>query len=95
MPESLPPALAMMAPPPVHPFLQRLASALLAKAERSIGQGPVRLALDRKAAPELHAATDADQLQLLVMLLDDLCETGWVGLRIEPPRDFAKQLVAD
>ena len=41
--------------------------ALLAKAERSTGQGPVRLPLDRKTAPELHAAADADQLQLLIM----------------------------
>jgi len=77
------------ATPMAHPFLQRLARALLAKAERSTGQGPVRLPLDRKTAPELHAAADADQLQLLVMLLDDLCETGWVGLQIEPPRAFA------
>lgn len=89
MPTSLPPSLPVMEPPAVHPFLQRLASALLAKAERSTGQGPVRLALDRKAAPELHVAADADQLQLLVMRLDDLCETGWVGLQIEPPRPFA------
>ena len=75
--------------PPVHPFLQRLAVALLAKAERSTSQGVVRLPLDRKTAPELHAAADADQLQLLVMLLDDLCETGWVGLQIEPPQAFS------
>lgn len=76
-------------PPTVHPFLQRLALALLAKAERSTGQGPVRLLLDRRTAPELHAAVDADQLQLLMMLLDDLCETSWVGLRMEPPREFS------
>ena len=73
----------------VHPFLQRLAVALLAKSERSTGQGAVRLPLDRKSAPELHTAADADQLQLLIMLLNDLCETGWVGLQIEPPRAFA------
>ena len=73
----------------VHPFIQRLAMALLAKAERSTGQGPVRLPLDRKTAPDLHAAAHADQLQLLIMLLDDLCETGWVGLQIEPPRAFS------
>lgn len=72
-----------------HPFLQRLAGALLARAERSTGQGPVRLPLDRKTAPELHAAANADQLQLLIMMLDDLCETGWVGLQIEPQRAFA------
>lgn len=75
--------------PAAHPFLQRLAVALLAKAERSTGQSMVRLSLDRKTAPELHAAADADQLQLMVMLLDDLCETGWVGLQVEPPRAFA------
>lgn len=73
----------------VHPFLQRVARALLAKAERSTGQGPVRLPLDQKTAPELHTAADADQSQLLVMLLDDLCETGCVALRIEPSRPFA------
>lgn len=73
----------------VHPFLQRVARALLAKAERSTGQGPVRLSLDQKTAPELHTAANADQSQLLVMLLDDLCGTGWVALRIEPSRPFA------
>jgi Uncharacterized protein conserved in bacteria C-term(DUF2220) len=73
----------------VHPFLQRVARALLAKAERSTGQGPVRISLDQKIAPELHTAANADQSQLLVMLLDDLCETGWVALRIEPSRPFA------
>lgn len=78
----------MKAPDP-HPFLQRLATALLAKAERSTGQGPVRLTLDRKAAPELHDAADADELQLQIMLLDDLCATGWVSLQIDPPRAFA------
>jgi hypothetical protein len=76
-------------PPAAHPFLQRIARALLAKAERSTGQGPVRLRLDGKTAPELLVAADADQSQLLVMLLDDLCETGWVALRIEPSRPFA------
>lgn len=78
------------APPlPVHPFVQRLAVSLLAKAERSTGRGPVRLSLDRNVAPELYLAADADQLQLLVMLLDDLCETGWVALQIDPPRAFS------
>ncbi|WP_457330140.1 Wadjet anti-phage system protein JetD domain-containing protein [Rhizobacter sp. P5_C2] len=83
------PSLPPVEPPAAHPFLQRLARALLAKAERSIGQGPVRLPLDRKNAPELHVAADAEQLQLLVMLLDELCETGWVGLQIDAPRAFA------
>lgn len=89
MATSLPPSVPVTAPPTVHPFLQRLAVALLAKSERSTGQGPVRLPLDSKIAPELHAAADADQLQLLIMLLDDLCGTGWVGLQIEPARAFA------
>ncbi len=72
-----------------HPFLLRLARLLLAKAERSTAQGPVRLPLDRKAAPELHDAVDADQIQLLSMQLDDLCATGWVALLLEAPRAFA------
>lgn len=72
-----------------HPFLLRLARLLLAKAERSTAQGPVRLPLDRKAAPELHDAVDADQIQLLCMQLDDLCATGWVILLLQAPRAFA------
>lgn len=76
-------------PPSLHPFLLRLARLLLAKAERSTAEGPVRLPLDRKAAPELHDAVDADQIQLLRMPLDDLCATGWVALLLEAPRAFA------
>lgn len=76
-------------PPSPHPFLLRLARLLLAKAERSTAQGPVRLPLDRKAAPDLHDAVDADQIQLLRMQLDDLCATGWVALLLEAPRAFA------
>lgn len=76
-------------PPSPHPFPLRLARSLLAKAERSTAQGPVRLPLDRKAAPELHDAVDADQIQLLRMQLDDLCATGWVALLLEAPRAFA------
>ncbi|CAN5304112.1 hypothetical protein BH11PSE9_BH11PSE9_13760 [soil metagenome] len=72
-----------------HPFLQRLARALLQKAERSTGPGPVRLSLDRRQAPELYAQADAEQLQLWLMLLDDLCATGWVTMLLNPPRDFA------
>lgn len=89
MPSQSPTPFRGTDPPAVHPFLQRLATAILGKAERSKGQGPVRLALDRKTAPELHAATDADQLQLLVMLLDELCATGWLDMHIEPARAFA------
>jgi len=75
--------------PSPHPFLLRLCRLLLAKAERSNARGPVRLALDRKAAPELHDAVDADQIQLLRMQLDELCATGWVALLLEAPRAFA------
>lgn len=74
---------------PPHPFLQRLARALLGKAERAAGQGPARLPLDRKWTPELYAQADAEQLQLWLMLLDDLCSTGWVAMVLSPPRDFA------
>ncbi|WP_249027564.1 hypothetical protein [Xanthomonas theicola] len=75
--------------PAPHPFLLRLARLLLAKAERSTALGPVRLPLDRKTAPELHDAVDADQIQLLRMQLDDLCATGWATLLLEAPRAFA------
>lgn len=71
-----------------HPFLQRLARALLQKAERSTNAGPTRLSLDRKGAPELYAQADAEQLQLWLMLLDDLCATGWVAVVLNPPRNF-------
>lgn len=76
-------------PPSPVPFLLRLARLLLAKAERSTSQGPVRLALDHKAAPEFLNAVDADQIQLLRMQIDDLCATGWVTLLLEAPRAFA------
>ncbi len=75
--------------PALHPFLQRLATRLLAKAERSAGAGPVRLKLDRREAPELYGQTDAEQVQRWVMLLQDLCGTGWVSLMLAPPREFA------
>lgn len=73
----------------LHPFLQRLATRLLAKAERSTGSGPCRLKLDRREAPELHGQTDAEEVQRRVMLLQDLCATGWVSLILAPPREFA------
>lgn len=84
-----PASISMSDPPSRHPFLLRLARLLLAKAERSTAQGPARLPLDRKAAPELHDAVDGDQIQLLRMQLDDLCSTGWVALLLEAPREFA------
>lgn len=75
--------------PAPHPFLQRLATRLLAKAERSASGGPVRLKLDRREAPELYGQTDAEQVQRWVMLLQDLCGTGWISLVLGPPREFA------
>jgi hypothetical protein len=74
---------------PTHPFVLRLATQLLGKAERVSRSGAVRLALDRQSAPELYEQSDAEQLQRWVMWLDDLCRTGWVTLVIGPPRDFA------
>lgn len=74
---------------PVHPFLQRIARALLQKNERSTGTGSTRLALDRKNAPELYEEVDAERLQGWLMLLDDLCSTGWVALVLNAPRQFA------
>ena len=70
-------------------FAQRLAHALLARAERSNGAGPVRLPLDRRTAPELHNAADADQLQLLVLQIEELCRGGQLALRLDAPRAFA------
>ncbi len=80
---------AIFTTPSPHPFLLRLAQRLLAKAERSTALGPVRLLLDRRTAPELHDAMHGDQVQLLRMQIDELCDTGWVALRLEPPRPFA------
>jgi hypothetical protein len=80
---------AMVDLPAPHPFLQRLAIRLLGKAERSAGGGHVRLKLDRREAPELYEQTDAEQVQRWVMLLQDLCGTGWVSMILAPPREFA------
>lgn len=75
--------------PLLSPFLQRLATRLLAKAERSTGSGPCRLKLDRREAPELYGQTDAEEVQRRVMLLQDLCASGWVSLILAPPKEFA------
>lgn len=72
----------------LHPFLRRLAHRLLAKAERSASR-PVRLALDRREAPELHDQVDAEALQRWILLLQDWCRDGPVALRLAPPREFA------
>jgi len=70
-------------------FLLRLARSLLSKAERSSAPEAVSLALDRSTAPELHQQTDAENLQLWVMQLEDLCRTGWTELKLAPAREFA------
>jgi hypothetical protein len=70
-------------------FLVRLATRLLAKAERSTGAAPVRLKLDSRETPELHDAIDADTQQRHLWLLEDLCRTGWAQLRLGPAREFA------
>lgn len=75
--------------PATDPFLLRLALALLAKAERVSSDSPVRLKLDRRTAPELYDQTDAEQVQRWVMRIEDLCATGWVGLKLKPDKAFA------
>lgn len=75
--------------PITDPFLSRLAHALLAKAERVSTDGPVRLKLDRRTAPELYDQTDTEQVQRWVMRIEDLCATGWVTLKLKPDRVFA------
>lgn len=72
-----------------HPFLQRLATRLLAKAERAGGAAPVRLKLDRREAPELHTQVDAEEVQRHLLLIEDLCRTGRTALRLAPAREFA------
>jgi hypothetical protein len=79
----------MIEPPALHPFLQRLATELLAKAERATGTAPIRLKLGAREAPELHGQTDAEQVQRWVMLIEDWCRCGWVALVLAPPREFA------
>jgi hypothetical protein len=78
----------MTEPPAQHPFLLRLAIRLLAKAERSSASGPVRLKLDAREAPELHAQVDAEEVQRHLLLLEHLCSTGCTVLRLAPRREF-------
>jgi hypothetical protein len=75
--------------PPPDPFLVRLATRLLAKAERGAGTAPARLKLDAPEAPELHGAIDADTQQRHLWLVEDLCRSGWVRLLLAPAREFA------
>ena len=77
-----------MVAPQSHPFLLRVSRALLEKADRSRGEANVRLRLDEKAAPELYASVDEEDLRLLEMLLSELGASGWVSLRIAKRRDF-------
>lgn len=72
-----------------HPFLLRLATRLLAKAERSEGVRAVRLRLDRNEAPELYDHVDVEALRRLELLLNELCGAGWVLLRLAKAREFA------
>lgn len=75
--------------PTPHPFLIRLAKQLLAKAERSETARAPRMKLDRREAPELFEHTDAEQVQRLVMLIEELCDSGWTRLVLDRPREFA------
>ena len=79
----------MIEPPALSPFLQRLATRLLAKAERSTGSVAVRLKLDGREAHELYGQTDAEAVQRWVMHLQDLCATGWVSLKLAPSKEFS------
>lgn len=72
-----------------HPFLLRLATRLLGKADRSASPCGTRLKLDRPTAPELYGQVDAEELRRLQLLIDDCCATGWVRLRLDKARDFA------
>ncbi len=71
------------------PFIRRLALRLLERAERTTGDGPVRLALDRRAAPELFDCHDQDELDRWRLLIEAWCEGGAVRLKLGPAREFA------
>lgn len=75
--------------PAPHPFLLKLATRLLSKADRSATDHGARLKLDRHAAPELYDHVDVESLRRLELLLDELCATGWLRLRLAKARDFA------
>ena len=75
--------------PPSHPFLLKLATRLLTKADRSESSRGARLKLDRQTAPELYDQVDAEALRRLQLLLDEWCATGWVRQLLAKPRDFA------
>jgi hypothetical protein len=75
--------------PPHDPMLLRLADRLLAKAERSGDQHPVRLKLDQRELPELHGQVHAEALGRVELLLRELSRTGWVRLILTREREFA------
>lgn len=72
-----------------HPFLLKLATRLLVKADRSDTGRVARLKLDRLAAPELYGHVDAEAVRRFELLLDEFCATGWVRLALSKPKDFA------
>jgi len=74
--------------PEPHPFLARIATVLLEKADRSRGQANVRLKLDRKVLPELYGSVDGDMLRLHEMLLHELVASGLVTLHLTKAREF-------
>ena len=75
--------------PPHDPMLLRLAARLLAKAERSGDQHPVRLKLDPRELPELHGQVHAEALGRVELLLREISSTGWVRLVLTREREFA------
>lgn len=80
-----------MTPAP-HPFLAKVATLLLQKADRSRSDAAVRLKLDRSAVPEMYAATDGDAIRLYWMLLEELAASGWVRLHLATAREFQSLL---
>ncbi|MDY0748967.1 hypothetical protein SNE35_31000 [Paucibacter sp. R3-3] len=69
-----------------HPLQWRLAHALL-------GRQAGWLALDATVLPELHEADSPEALSHVELLLDGLCATGWVRLKVDRARPF--QTLAD
>lgn len=75
--------------PPRDLMLLRLAARLLAKAERSDDQRPIRLRLDQRELPELYGQVHAEALSRVELLLGELASTGWVRLVLARHREFA------
>lgn len=74
---------------PRDPILLRIATSLLAKAERSGGERAVRVKLDRRELPELYDQVHAEAVGRIELLLRDFERTGWVRLVLTRERDFA------